>query len=290
MSTGLELHITLPAGRLQPRRLLDSIERLSIPGPNPNRWLGGVRWPTRPCRSLTASILEPCEPDDSEQSAPLDEKCVDWGLQNPFRLSDGLKASTLDFSLEELNTMSTKMYEQAISAAFATELISGAGSLSMSLSSEATAPTGVAFGAATTPIWNALSVLEEEIASRLTGLVGYIHLPPGLLALAVDSYGVRLERDHWETPAGNVVISDAGYVFAQAPDGQAASPAGSEWVYASGPVFYDRTDVQSVGMGSELVNLNTNRIEQFVEGMGILVFDPCPVTAVLVSYNKDGAL
>lgn len=288
MVTGFEPHIKLPAGRPQPRKLLDIAQTFDVSGDNPKRWLAGVRWPQLVCGSLTATSVVPCS--DGDQSATLVEQCVEWGSQLPFRLSDGVKASTLDFTLDELAEMSRELYDRAVSASFAAELISGIGSGGSSLSSEATAPDGAAFGSAATPIWNALAILEEEIADRLHGDVGYIHLPPGLLAQAVSTYGLMLVDGHWETPAGNVVISDAGYVSPVEPDGEAGSDPAEDWVYASGPIFYQRTDGELVGSGSETVNFadGHNRIDQFINGHGILVFDPCPVTAVLVSYSQVG--
>lgn len=285
MTTGREFHIFLPDGPSQPRKLLDQITKFTSDPTNPNRWLAGVRWQPERCRALSVDDVDACVGVDQTVDAI---ECLGWASQLPFRISDALVGSTLEYTADELQTMSTEFYLSALSAAFATELVSGVGSGGESLSSVATAPVGAAFGAAATPIWNALAILEEEIASRLQGEVGFIFLQPGLLAQAVRSYGLRLNGDRWETPAGNIVISDAGFILAAPPTGETTSGAGEDWVYASGPVSYQESEPRPIGSGSESLDKTRNTITQYVNGFGILVFDPCPVTAILASYALEG--
>lgn len=281
MTTGAEFHIFLPAGPSQPRKLLDSIDKFDMGDSNATRWLAGVRWQPELCRALTVDTAVACV--DANQTVTA-IGCATWSEQLPFRISDALKGPTLEYSAAELAELSTGFYQAAVSAAFAAELVSGAGSAARSLKLAATAPVGAAFNAASSPIWNALTILEDEIAIRLQGRVGFIFLPPGLLAQAVNSYGLRLGESGWETPAGNRVISDAGFVASAAPTGGTAAGAAEDWVYASGPVFYQESAPRPVGEGSEVTNLTRNTITQHINGFGILIFDPCPVTAVRVSY------
>ena len=281
MTTGREIHISLPSGPMQPRKLLDSIEKFAVPGDSPTRWMAGVRWQPQLCRALTVDNVDVCAGVDQ---VAADTPCVAWSDQLPFRISDALSASSLEFSAAELLAMSLEFWPTAISAAFAAELVAGAGSGGDSLSSVATAPVGAAFNAAASLCRNAVAILEDEIAIRLQGRAGFIFLPPGLLAQAVHSYGLRLTESGWETPAGNRVISDAGFVAAGAPTGGTAAGASEDWVYASGPVFYQESAPKPVGVGSEVTDMTRNTFLQYVEGYGILVFDPCPVTAVRVSY------
>lgn len=287
MSNFAKTAIPLPLGPQQPRRLLDAILPLpsSPDDSNPNRWLDGVTWDPWPCRALTVDAEDVCTADTLDVTP---DECDAWLTQTPFRISDAARASLLAYSQEEIGVRLVAVYNRTISAAFASELISGAASGGHSLSSTATAPNGAAFGSAATPIWNAIAVLEEEIAERLQGGVGYIHLPPGLLAQAVKAYGVKLNAvGMWETPAGNIVISDAGYMNPLEPTGQAASGVADDWVYASGPIWYAATVPTLIGDGAETVDFTRNRFTRYVAGYGILVFDPCPVTAVLTSYDVN---
>lgn len=296
MATGRESHIVLPAGPVQPRRLLDSISR--IPTSGSERWLDGVTWEPTKCRALTVDNEDACATGDIVLTPVT---CDAWETQLPFRLTDAMSATTLDLTPDEVGSRLSAFYNRAVSAAFAKELISGAASGGMSLSSEATAPNGAAFGDAATPIWNALTILEEEIAERLQGGAGFIFLTPGLLAQArlsygltlvdsrwKDSYGRALVEGRWETPSGNIVISDAGFLNPPPPTGQTASGAGEDWMYASGPVFFESTAPSSVGNPTESLNFTRNTFTRYVQGYGILVFDPCPVTAVLASYALEG--
>lgn len=287
MSNFAKTAIPLPLGPQQPRRLLDVIPPLpsSPDDPNPNRWLDGVTWDPWPCRALTVDAEDVCTADTLDVTP---DECDAWISQTPFRISDAAKASLLAYTLEEVGARLSARYNRSVSAAFASELISGTASGGQSLSSTATAPNGIAFGGAAVPIWHALAVLEEEIAERLQGSVGYIHLPPGLLAQAVNTYGLSLNaQGMWETPAGNIAISDAGYLNPPPPTGEAASNATTDWVYASGPVWYAATVPILIGDGAETVDFTRNRFTRYIAGYGILVFDPCPVTAVLTSFDVN---
>jgi hypothetical protein len=286
MPTGLQAVIRLPAARRQPRRLLDVLDRL--PGVEGNRWLEGVTWQPTACRALTVEGGDDCSNFDFNV---VPDECEAAVTQDPFRVSDAFKAATLDMIYSEVDEMLASRFNLQVSASFASELLSGAASGGMSLSSEASAPNGAAFGVGATPIWNALAILEEEIAERLQGGVGYIHLPPGLLSQAVSECELTLNTDgQWETPVGNIVISDAGYINPPPPTGEGASSGAEDWIYASGPVWFESTVPILIGQGSETLTLSENTFTQYIAGYGILVFDPCPVTAVLVSYNIEALL
>lgn len=287
MEVGLR-RSTLPLGPLQPRRLLDIIERLPPTEGDPTKWLQGVTWEPWPCRGMTIRSESDCEPGNLNTQVSFEE-CQDWVVQNPFRLTDAMRRVALDYTSLLMSDRLETRYNRQMSAAFARELILGAQS-TMSLQSVATDPAGVAFGAAAVSIRLGMEVLEQEIATRLQGGVGYIHCPPGMLGGFVMVCGVYLNGDHWETPAGNVVISDAGYVDPTPPVGLgAASTETSDWVYASGPVFFESTAPITYEAFSEYPSAQTpwnrNIMDDIIAGYGILVFDPCPVTAVLISYT-----
>jgi len=286
--SGMELVIRLPLGPMQPRRLLDVIPRIPPQevGGNPLRWLEGVTWEPWPCRALVADDEASCDRESGFTVVP--HACEAALTQTPFRISDAMKASTLDLDFPTVEAYLGARYSMQISATFASELLSGTASGGMSLSSEATAPNGAAFGVAATPVWNAMSILEEEIAERLQGQVGFIHVPPGMLVQAVSECALTLDpTGWWRTPAGNVVISDAGYMNPPPPTNEAVSSTGEDWLYASGPVWYEATAPMLVGQGSQTMLMTRNTFEQYIAGYGILVFDPCPVTAVLASYNIE---
>jgi hypothetical protein len=171
----------------------------------------------------------------------------------------------------------------------ASELLSGAASGGMSLSSEATSPADVPFGWPALSPGDALTVLEEELATRLNGLQGMIHVSPGLLAQLTVMGGTTREGDMWLTQTGHVVVADAGYAGAPAPSGEATAAVGECWAYASGPVFYASDDPRLLGADNqEIVNMSRNIRRRFGMAHGLLVFEPCPVTAVLVNMGIYG--
>lgn len=290
MPTGMELAVRLPLAPPSPRRLLDIIDK--IPGTetpegeaegNELRWLNGVKFEPWPCRGLSTVAAVECTTEDL---AAITAECEAAVTQTPFQIIDSLKASTLEWSVEAVDAMLGARAQIMISAAFAAELISGAASSGMSLSSEAHAPDDIAFGAAAKPVWEVMAALENELAQNMPGQRGLIHIPPGLLSTATMAYGLQMNADGvFETPNGNIVISDAGYYQPTQPTGQPAPAAGTDWIYASGPVWWQATDMIGLGVGSETYVFNRNTINRWISGYGIVVFDPCPVTAALATYS-----
>lgn len=283
--TGLEVVVELPRGPMQPRRLLDVTE--GIPGANDGgtaRWMNGVRWRAWPCRDLTiASPGTPCDSEILEATAEDlrgdGEECTDWLIQVPFRIDDAIINNVLEdtdqsYSRERI----VDRYNQQISAAFASELISGVGSGGTSLSAVATEPESHPFGTAV-PLVEALAHLEDEIGRRLKGAAGFILLPPGALSAAIG-FGTTFDGQFWRTPAGNYLVSDAGFVDATEPDSETAAADGEAWIYASGQIFVESTLPKVL----DSIDIDVNEFMLRNVGHGIIVFDPCPVTAVLAEY------
>ena len=152
------------------------------------------------------------------------------------------------------------------------------------LPSAASAPAGIAFGSAATPLYSTLGVIEAEFGERMYGRSGFIHLTPGLLANAIENYGVEWRDGRYRTPVGNVVVVDPGFYNADAPTGQAAAAATEEWVYATGQIAYQTSDLD-LQEARQRPGADHNTITAFAQAHGILVFDSCPVTAVLTSYD-----
>lgn len=290
MATGMEYVVRLPLGEPTPRRLLDIIQR--IPGlDNPDqqaagnelRWLNGIKFEPWPCRSLSAVAASDCS---DETLAAITATCEAARTQYPFQIIDALKASTLEWTVELLDSYLGLRAQTMVSSIFAAELISGAASGGMALSKSAHAPDDIAFGAAAKPIWEVLAALESELAQNIPNQRGIIHVPPGMLSTATMSYGCLLNPNgFYETPNGNIVIGDSGYQQPVQPTGQPAPSAGTDWVYASGPVWFQMTDFMGLGVGSDSYNFARNEINRWISGYGILVFDPCPVTAALATYS-----
>lgn len=290
MTTGMEFVVRLPLPGTHSRRLLDVIKR--IPGTdtpegqaagNNMRWLNGVKFEPWPCRKLQAIASADCS---EETLAAITAVCEPAITQKTFQIIDALKASTLEWTVEMLDAYLGLRAQTMMSSVFASELISGTASTGYSLSGSAHAPDDIAFGAAAKPVWEVLAALESELADSIPNQQGLIHMPPGLMSTAVTSYGLSPNANGvFETVNGNLVVSDSGYYQPKQPTGQPAPSAGTDWIYASGPVFYQATDFMGLGIGSETYNFSRNTINRWISGYGILVFDPCPVTAALATYS-----
>lgn len=277
--------VTLPHMQRQTRRLLDIATPLPpVEGQgNLNRWLEGVTWQPRDCSEMTHRAPEACDDDDDLSSASFTVDCDTWGTGDPFRISQKFQGSMMDFPDKAFAAdLLQDNYSRQVSAAFASELVS-------LMANAATEPTnGQAFADAAVPVSTAMALMDSTIASRLYGGIGYIHVPPLLLSRACFYDTVYLADDgNYRTPAGNIVISDAGYDNASFPFGGSSAEL-TDWIYCSGEVFYsstvpqlfDPTPYDDRGAASTTAGLRRNRYEQWISGYGIWVFDDCPVSAV----------
>ena len=283
--------ITRPQAPLLDRaRLLDQIAEFEFGDSVQDRWVGsGVSWESHVCgrqNEVVRAAAANCA-NDFHEDDPI-RTCVAHGEAVAFTVKDRLVGSNLELEADELTGRLREAWREMTSWVFANVLTSSVAGVG-TLPSTATAPAGIAFGSAVTPLYNALANIEAEFGARLFGVAGSIFLTPGLLANAVTHYGVEWRDGSYRTPAGNLVISDPGFYNADAPTGQAASAAGSEWVYASGPVMY-RSSMPKFFESRQRPGVDRNVITAFVDSFGILVFDACAVTAVLASYDPDEAL
>lgn len=280
--------ITFPEAPLLDRGLLlEQIERFEVAE---GRWLiEGVTWEPRVCGrdvEIVAAYEGACT-DDFFSDDPL-PTCEEYVEQLPFVIKDRLQGATLELMAEgEIAAKLVDRWREMLSWIFANTLVSQVTDL-VTLPSVATEPAGIAFGTAATPLYNALANIESEFAERMYSRSGVIFLPPGLIGNAMDTYGVEWRDGSYRTPVGNRVIVDPGFYNADAPTGETASGTAEEWVYASGPVYYQAStaefdEVRAGGVGVT----DRNLINAFGQSSGIFVFDPCPVTAVLTSYAPE---
>ena len=136
-------------------------------------------------------------------------------------------------------------------------------------------------GVATSPT-NGLALLEWAIAQ--TGSMGLIHLTPSMLA--------PLGQIKWDTdtgvirtPAGSVIIPDAGYAHQSgfAPTGGTKASGNKEWIFATGPIDIRRTEVfVTPETVAEALDRETNTLTFRVERYVLVTWDVQLHAAVLV--------
>ncbi|MFL5309677.1 MAG: hypothetical protein ACJ79H_04395 [Myxococcales bacterium] len=208
------------------------------PGAGRERWMNGVTvWPYPP---YLASLWDSCavgsdqgeKPDGDEIPLPefaaftvvLPETCTSYTIPD----QDAFKAR----AVAALTAVE--------SAAVARELLAGdlLGNQPHLADGEGTFPNGDTI----TSVVNGLALLEGEIAR--SGKLGLIHMSPMAATFLRNYYVIDDKTGVLRTINGNVVIPDAGYVDAVAPDGgHAPAAAGQEWMYATGPIDIRRSEI-----------------------------------------------
>lgn len=285
-------------------RLLDIAAPIDLdPATNGNRtvplrWINGITWQPEPCYALRAMDVDACARIDFNGPPHACDAAL---TQTPFAVWDAFRGASLEFTPAEIEELLAGRFTLKMSAAFASELLTAAASGDRALRKSATVPT-VAPGAAQ-PIYNALAIIEAELAIRLQGARGMVHVPPSLLGEAISKAAICLDptTGQWETVTGHQVVADAGYEGAPQPTGfGAAATSGQAWIYASGPVRYAATApamVDDGNVGSTITNFTSlesaptftthDDILRYRDAAGIFQFDDCPVTAVLASYSVN---
>lgn len=253
-------------------------------------WLHGAAWNPVGLFDPVVAAIDTCSPADFATTAN-GRSCQAAANQVPFQMFDAFQDTLVDVGPDggaKIDQLLTDRYDQWESWAFARALVGTAVvANAATLASTAAAPTGVPFGSAATAIWNALAILETHLARKMQNGRGLLHIPPGFLGQAVVYYGVREVNGQWVTPLGNVVIADGGYVDPLKPTAAAAASAGTDWVYASGPVWYRKTGPQFIGGHWQSIDITRDTIKRWLDSYGLLVFDPAPVAAVLTSYDVN---
>jgi hypothetical protein len=215
---------------------------------------------------------------DAEKSAAL-LGYEDLVVHPAFKVVDGVRCSVMSFpddtsrNASMVNRLRNRM-RVLLSNTVADELVSGWASGGPSLTSEATIVTPLGTGLA-----GAGAALEAALAASLHGATGTIHLPPFLVAAAIDSCWVHLINGRLVTSTGHVVAADSAY-------GASEVESGTVTIFASGPVFYRSSDTTLLGDHSHDTFMRDSNIrERIAELRAQLAFDPCAVSAVEVDLN-----
>ena len=269
--------------------LLDAIDVLprSADEPPGDWWLHGATWNPIGLSDPVVAAVDTCTPADFALTAN-GRSCQAAVTQTAFQFFDAFQDTLIDIGpggIDKIDQLLADRFDQWESWAFARALVGTASYGGTTLASVAQAPAGVAFGSAALPVGTALAVLESHLARKMQNGRGMLHIAPGLLGQAVDSYGLREVNGTWRTPLGNVVVADGGYVDAGQPTGQAAGTAAASWAYASGPVWYRKSGMEILGGGWQSIDISRNSVKRWLDSYGILIFDPSPVAAVLAAYE-----
>lgn len=288
----LDIDLPLPQPRTRATLLasIDELPHTSMADDENERWLNGDAWVANTLRDPKfGSTLDAC--------GPLDVNGDAQGLPAPpltaagFRVFDGITTSTLNaVTGDALREGLLKRSVNWLSWAFARQLATGSAtgaSNNLKAAAAGTPPATVPYGSLATPVYNAFAILETHLASKIHNGVGTIHIPPGMLQIAVDCCSLERDGDRYYTQLGNLVVADGGYYSMPAPNGATAAANGEDWIYATGPVFYRMVAPEIVGGELNQVDIRTNDRTMWIEAYGLVVFDPEVTTAVLASYREE---
>lgn len=269
--------------------LIDAAQSIDLSQPrvgsevlNTERWMEGVSFPSQPCRDPILDDIIVCE-DDTLVDGGLG--CDTWITQYPFEVNDVITSSTLNMTAAQIQDMLEVQANETRSWFLAKGLTNVYTTNQKTLGSVATAPTDFNFGDAALTLTKGLQLVESELAKRLHDMAGLIHMSPSLLHQAVLKGQFQLEGGEWYTPTGHRVVADSGYRGMIAPTGQAQPAAGQTWIYGSGPIDYTLSPPRFTSGVVETLNFSKNDLRAWYWGAGILLFDTCPVTGVLVAHE-----
>jgi len=143
-------------------------------------------------------------------------------------------------------------------------------------STDAGPPAGIVEG---------MAQLEQAIAESCRA--GVIHMPVAA-AVVASAYGlVEVQGQQLRTSAmGTPVVAGAGYT-GTGPGGDAA-PAGSAWLYATGPVRVHLGDVTVPDGITQAMRRNVNRVIVRAQRPALVEWDRCLHASQLVSMSEAG--
>lgn len=125
-----------------------------------------------------------------------------------------------------------------------------------------------------------LGELENCLADCISGQ-GVIHVPPEALP-ALFAWNLAIRRDNGLfTPAGHQIVAGTGYP-GTGPDGS-DPPAGSAWIYATGPMFGYRGNILFTSV-RESLDRAENTLQMLAERTYVLGWQCCHFAA-LVQIN-----
>lgn len=267
-ATGIETVISLPRIIQRPWGVLTQVARNLTWDP---RMGFGVEFQTTPLHELSI-VAADCITNYSKAASGFNEV----ETQPAFYVYDGFECSALSGVADEMRSMSDERVDVLLSDRIAEELMTGAASGGHGLQASATVlsdAAGVVAGVA---------ALENWIGENGNGAQGTIHMTPATLTWAVHHGVVNLRSGVYYTPGGHLVSADSGYIGNMKPDDGNAAAAGSEYIYATGPVFWSRSPITEFSETSSDRDFDFTRdVERVLrEMLGIVVFDPDTVGAI----------
>lgn len=262
--------------------LLDTATDLALDG---DRWRAGIKFASYGCAGLRRSTPEFCIGETPED---IDDDLTEGGLVEfgSFSILATESCTTLDVDLAWLQGRLDARFAVMASEQVAAELMAGSNATIQAPEEEATTSPNfaeVATVVTTGPLETdvVIAKIEEDLAERLHGGEGMIHMSPAVFSMVAADRAIFV-NGQYRTRSGHLIVTDAGYV-GQEPDGE--SPATNvEWVYGSGPVYYQLGPPRLRGPMETAFDRTRNTIRARTVAEAVVAFDPCTVVAAEYGY------
>lgn len=129
----------------------------------------------------------------------------------------------------------------------------------------------------------ALALLENAMGAHGLGNLGNIHVPVGVLTALAPRGLPRDDAGSYVTPAGSRVVAGSGYDGSIGPGGS-TTPAGSVWLYATGPVTVRLSDRFIVPEeAGQAIDRNVNTTTYYAQQVAAVTWSTDQHFAVLVN-------
>jgi hypothetical protein len=238
-----------------------------------NKWeTFGVKFPTGSCSGPCLKSSDFCVDD-----VPfVDPVGFSWATQRAFRAEFSVRCNPVQFGdpaarkkfFEDIRVEHEGMLHKALAAGLWDGMAPATGLVDVPAANVVTV-TG-------DHVVSVVGNLVQRMSSKGSGSSGVLHMSPYVATLAADRGIVYRQGNRLRTVVGDhLVIADGGY-SGDGPGGVAAS-ATSQWIYATGPIFY------AVGESTfpagydftKYIDRGSNTLVVPVETSLLAVFDPC---------------
>jgi hypothetical protein len=241
-----------------------------------DRWEAGFSWQAENCVVARAWSVDCSQIDGTYTPATKSVAAIPTiGENAPVTLELATLCSSAGWRQNDFVGRVTRQMEATTSNALESEFWTGVENPTNQKLAAGAATTQLGGGTAQTPALG-LALLEQALATCMSGARGMIHASPALVskwayeggALMVD--GPRLVT----TARGSVVVAGGGYP-GTGPDGSAPA-AGNTWAYATGMVQVRLGAIQVIPDSLDAaLDRRRNTLEYRAERSASAIFDPC---------------
>lgn len=247
--------VTLPPSGRPPGGLLTAARPIG------GEWWRGVMFSSGRC--LVPQNVGPCPTEPATEKVRA--RPSDAATFQAFNVIQAVECSTLGRS--DMGGLANQSLDVTREFGVASELLTGAATANPSLAGAVLAADDL--GSATDPI-AALGCLDQMAGVALSGRLAFIHAPITVANAWLAAGAIWRDGRLWRTVSGSIVVSSPAY-DGRAPGGAAPGPGDTMYAYATGEVFAEVGQRETLQSVDRAVNTDT----AIAEDAAIVGYDPC---------------